>query len=1041
MALLLCIAGMGQNTTTLIFTGKDQHGQWVQLNNITVENITNQWQVPLVYPDTVLILNNLVGINDNNGQNATVILTVHPNPFNGTTEAELLLKEGGSAHFKISDMNGREVTALTTPFLTAGNHHFRITLTTPQTYILNVTQNGNSASVKLVNASDGGRNAISYYGTTSTSKKPMLFSANPFSSGNLMRYMGFVQRNGSTFSDVITQYQSGDDIILFSFTLPDLIPSLLCHDTLIKQMDAICNGAIYNWHGKLLTTSGIYYDSLKTADGGCDSVFQLMLSLLPNSTSSESAYICPGKSHFWHGKTFSTPGVYRDTIPSANGCDSVCTLTLSLMQNSTFTEAIAICPGTTHIWHGKTFSPPGVYRDTIPSTNGCDSVCTLILSILQNSTSTETITICPGKSHIWHGKTFSTPGVYRDTLPSANGCDSVCTLIVNIGLTYFFSQKDSINSGSTLSWHGKILGAAGIYYDSLKTVNGCDSIYQLELSIITPSLTFICGTSVVQDVDGNTYHTLQIGTQCWMKENLKTSKFPDGTTIPTSSSSSTVLPYLYVPNKDNQNIPDYGYMYNWTAAMNSSSAGDYTVQGACPDGWHLPSITEWKTLINYMKGVTTYKCNNSSTYIAKAAASQIGWTTATQTCAIGNNPSQNNLSGFSAMPAGLVRGTHTNYFGTDCKMWSTEESPSDDSEASTAYLQNTSATFNTVTGIWGKDNGFTVRCIYGKGGHIGVTTANVSNIGSTTAQCGGNVTIDGGTAITARGVCWSTSPNPTISNSKTTNGNGLGSFTSTLTNLTPQIPYYVRAYATNSFGTAYGEEKALVIPNSNDGTTCTGTPTVTDKNGNVYNTVQIGKQCWMRENLRATSYSDGRAITYGNSNTSTTTAYYYYPYGSNTNIQTYGLLYNVAAVFDGAGSSTANPSGVQGICPTGWHVPSRAEWTELTDYAGANLNYQCNGSYKNYAKALCATSGWNNGYSACTPGVSPANNNASNFSATPCGYFDGSAYSTAGQHARFWTTYKSSSYGYYVQFSYYGPGTYQLSGKYYEGCAVRCVKN
>jgi hypothetical protein len=93
-----------------------------------------------------------------------------------------------------------------------------------------------------------------------------------------------------------------------------------------------------------------------------------------------------------------------------------------------------------------------------------------------------------------------------------------------------------------------------------------------------------------------------------------------------------------------------------------------------------------------------------------------------------------------------------------------------------------------------------------------VTTNTVSNIVATTATCGGNVTSDGGATVTARGVCWSTSHNPTISNSKTSNGTGTGSFTSSITGLTANTTYYVRAYATNSVGTAYGAEKSFTTP-------------------------------------------------------------------------------------------------------------------------------------------------------------------------------------------------------------------------------------
>ncbi len=90
-----------------------------------------------------------------------------------------------------------------------------------------------------------------------------------------------------------------------------------------------------------------------------------------------------------------------------------------------------------------------------------------------------------------------------------------------------------------------------------------------------------------------------------------------------------------------------------------------------------------------------------------------------------------------------------------------------------------------------------------------VATSNITNIKVSSATCGGNVTSDGNGTVTARGVCWSTSPNPTINDNKTSDGSGTGSFTSNLINLTENTTYYVRAYATNEKGTSYGEEKSF----------------------------------------------------------------------------------------------------------------------------------------------------------------------------------------------------------------------------------------
>ena len=99
--------------------------------------------------------------------------------------------------------------------------------------------------------------------------------------------------------------------------------------------------------------------------------------------------------------------------------------------------------------------------------------------------------------------------------------------------------------------------------------------------------------------------------------------------------------------------------------------------------------------------------------------------------------------------------------------------------------------------------------------YASVTTSEVAEITSNSAICGGHVATDNGSAVTARGVCWSTSQNPTISNNKTTDGSGVGSFTSTLSNLAPQTTYYVRAYVTNAAGTSYGKQKTFTTKASN----------------------------------------------------------------------------------------------------------------------------------------------------------------------------------------------------------------------------------
>lgn len=193
-----------------------------------------------------------------------------------------------------------------------------------------------------------------------------------------------------------------------------------------------------------------------------------------------------------------------------------------------------------------------------------------------------------------------------------------------------------------------------------------------------------------------------------------------------------------------------------------------------------------------------------------------------------------------------------------------------------------------------------------------VTTANVSGITQTSAISGGNITNNGGDEVTARGVCWGTALNPTITNSKTTDGSGNGSFISNITGLSDGTTYYLRAYATNSAGTSYGEEYNFITP-------------ITDFEGNVYKTVKIGTQVWMKENLKTTKYRYGIAIPNVTNLTQwaslSSGAYCWYD-NDIANKNTYGALYNWYTVSTGS------------LCPIGWHVPTDAEWTTLISYLG-----------------------------------------------------------------------------------------------------------
>jgi len=176
--------------------------------------------------------------------------------------------------------------------------------------------------------------------------------------------------------------------------------------------------------------------------------------------------------------------------------------------------------------------------------------------------------------------------------------------------------------------------------------------------------------------------------------------------------------------------------------------------------------------------------------------------------------------------------------------------------------------------------------------------------------------------------------------------------------------------------------------------TDTSDSTLTDsRDGQTYATVTIGSQTWMAENLR---YEGDIPL---GSTASNTTAYRYYPNNSSNNVASYGYLYNWTAAMNGASSSESNPSGVQGICPDGWHLPSDAEWTQLSDYLG--------GPNSAGPKLAGNTSLWRSGSLVSSP-----NFGITGFAAFPAGYYDSyysSAYNDFGYDALFWSATEYNS--------------------------------
>lgn len=303
----------------------------------------------------------------------------------------------------------------------------------------------------------------------------------------------------------------------------------------------------------------------------------------------------------------------------------------------------------------------------------------------------------------------------------------------------------------------------------------------------------------------------------------------------------------------------------------------------------------------------------------------------------------------------------------------------------------------------------------------------VTNISQNSATSGGWIDSDGGSLINALGVCWSTSIDPTINNNKTTEDIGKIRFSSTLTGLAPNTKYYVRAYATNKYGTGYGNNIGFTTSNNTENNT------VTDIDGNVYHTVTIGTQVWLVENLKTTKYNDGTSVPNITDNIAwsnlKTPAFCWYD--NNVSYKNpYGALYNWYTVNTGK------------LAPKGWHIPTNSEWTTLTNYLENNsYGFQSSGNW--IAKSLASTSGWNLNSEVGSVGNDQKSNNRSGFSGLPGSFRGGNgAFGDNGANVGWWSlTEKESSIGYVEFLSYTSFSLYRSSESKTNGVSVRCIKD
>ncbi|MGD0581500.1 MAG: FISUMP domain-containing protein [Bacteroidales bacterium] len=262
------------------------------------------------------------------------------------------------------------------------------------------------------------------------------------------------------------------------------------------------------------------------------------------------------------------------------------------------------------------------------------------------------------------------------------------------------------NTSTSVSANITGLTAGTTYHFRVKATNSLGTSYGSDMSFTTDVIS-------VTDADGNMYQVIRIGTQLWMAENLKTTKYNDNTAIPNITDNTTWAALTTGAYSDYNNTPSnstiYGRLYNWYAVDNNAGTKVASNGGknVCPTSWHVPTDSEWSTLTDYLVQ-NGYGYGGIASEIAKSMASTYGWTTWGTLGTVGNDQGSNNSSGFTALPSGSRgNGGAFSLLGSDGTWWSS----SGYSTTNAYFLGMSNASVGVGSTNGSKGIGLSVRCL------------------------------------------------------------------------------------------------------------------------------------------------------------------------------------------------------------------------------------------------------------------------------------------------------------------------------------------
>lgn len=293
-----------------------------------------------------------------------------------------------------------------------------------------------------------------------------------------------------TYNDTIANVSGCDSVITINLTVNG--------STFNSITETACDSYTVPSGNQTYTVSGIYNDTLVNSFG-CDSILTVNLTILESTTNSISETVCDTYTVPSGDETYTVSGVYSDTLVNAVGCDSVIEINLTV-NNSTITSITEILCGT-----GLTYTVPsgdesytvsGIYSDTLNTVVGCDSVITINLTISDETTSTIDRVACYTYTVPSGDSTYTTSGVYNDTISNVLGCDSVITINLTINGTTFSTRSETVCDAYTVPSGSAVYTSSGVYSDTIPNVNGCDSVITINLTVLSSTLAAVIDTTV-----------------------------------------------------------------------------------------------------------------------------------------------------------------------------------------------------------------------------------------------------------------------------------------------------------------------------------------------------------------------------------------------------------------------------------------------------------------------------------------------------------------------------------------------------------------